>query len=716
MPSITPGSYTVPLIPRAYVTFGAQPDLSLVCTNISITAKGATATIEAPLMFADTPASAYYMSPVTIYVDDYPTPVFRGFFDTSIRHLRAESVTFTARSVWSFLQDIKLFTPHDYNLIAGGLTTQANPLLYILADNPYTHDNEARVWQPAEIVNALQARLDGFWQAHAMLMTDPNIPQVLPIEQTVYSIGYDALTEKPTFTSGVRNIAPYPEIVLRESTTIGEAMDMVCELVPGTQVFELFTNEGTQVYVAYPQSFGGLIGTAGVPGMDWRDMGGNIVDLDIEAASGSSTNRVIARGAQASCVVTLMSETGVEGDEGVQLTGLIPDWDLYTESTSVEVKGLQGVSLYKYNDDCEYEVNGIHKQTIHVVMDNPYTGKPGQPEYVSGYENVGRRYRLPNWFEFAEIENNGNVLVDKATGRSVKVQAFYEAAVYQGETEGPPPVGFYKYCWFETKDFVFNQREKTITFGNVYITDFLGKVGSDLWQVRSDLGPKLCRVAVTLTYSHPAYSMVVDSYLDAGMELPQFQGTAIETGNAYTFSDDSLGWTQASNINMPFITSYGERYVSGEKRIKPFPLAAPASVVYPELILAAHTEDAPDTQSSANVMTYLTETFGQHNPGNQPAFTVPFVLRDDSARLRSKCYQVLYQKLRKARTINATFRMLLPYARRGMTFVANNFNGLDQPAGDIINQVSHDFVTGATTVRTTNQLASDQIDVEVGNG
>src|SRR5690606_37301890 len=123
-----------------------------------------------------------------------------------------------------------------------------------------------------------------------------------------------------------------------------------------------------------------------------------------------------------------------------------------------------------------------------------------------------------------EIENNGNVLIDKATGRSAKVQAFYEAATYQGETEAEPPVSFYKYCWFETQDFVFNQRDKTITFGNLYVTDFLGKVGSDLWQVRADLGPKLCRVAVTLTYSHPAYSMVVDSYLDAGGELTQFRG------------------------------------------------------------------------------------------------------------------------------------------------------------------------------------------------
>jgi len=716
MASITLNAYRVFDTPNVTVYVGNVPDRGLVCKRIIISPNGTTAEIDAPLLLADSDKSHYYMNMITVYADSNAAPLFRGFVDVGQSQLRSESVSFIAQSVWSMLRNIKIFTPESYNVIAGQLTTQSSPVRYFLADNPLTDTHECRVWQPAEIIAACYSLLDSFWKGIASVWLDSAIPTILPYEQAVYRMKYNGASF-PTFTAESRQTSPYPDIVLRETTTFGEVMDFAAEMAPGTQVFEVFSNSGTDIYLAYPQSFGSIVATAGVGNNDWRDTGSNVVNLEISTGNGSAVNRVIARGAPASCVVTLLSETANESER--YITGLVPDWQLYTDSdTVVDAKGAQGCAAYNYDNTCTYAFNSVLQQTVLQVMEDPNLAKPGQPDYIAGYEYVGRRYRLPNWFEFADIEQDGDLLIDQKTGKSIGMQVFFEMARLQGTAVVEETThDVYRYTWFETKNFTFDQKTKTITLGDVLVTDFIGTVGGVEYQIVADKGPKLCRIAVTFTYSHPNYTLVADSLLDAGGVLSPYNLTAVTTGQTYDFPDESLGYTQISNIGMPLYASYAE-YVplSGTKRVEKIPLGTQVPVTYNQFIVGAKTTDAPNTYVAAGVLAYIGENAMQQNPGGSGVLATASILRDDSARLRQKCRQVQYLKGRKPRNIVVEFNQLIQGARRGMTLGVNNINYLNSFAGDMIDTVEHDLVAGYTTIRTTNQPADSMVDSVVSGG
>lgn len=711
MPSIAMNAYRVFPTPNVEVFVGTSPDRGLICRSVTSTATGTTAVFDAPLLDADSDKSIYYTSQITVYVDGNSAPVFRGFMDVASSQLRGERVSMVARSVWSYLRDIKIFTPESYNVATGTLTTQTSPIRYFLSDNPFTDAHECRVWQPAELIAGCYQLLDSFWQSQASVYVDSAVPQVLPIPQTVYRMKYDVGADYPSFQTEGRLTSPFPDMVLRSATTFGEVMDFASEMAPGTQVFEVFSTVGTDIYLAYPQSFGALVATAGVGNLDWRDVGANVMNLDIATANGSTVNRVVARGAAASCIVTLMSETA--DAETRMLTGLVPDWPLYTDSNTVVTgKGLQGAAAYNYDAECAYAFDSVLETTLDHVLANPNLAKPGEPDYIGGYERVGRRYRLPNWFEFAEIERNGDILIDQRTGRAIGMQVFFEMARLQGRvTVDEVEQDVYKYTWYETRNYTFDEKNKAITLGSVLVTDYIGTVDEKEYQLNPELGPKLCRIAVTLTYSHPLYTMVADTLLDSNGVLPTHNRTAITTGQTFEFEDEELGYTQLSNIGMPLFASYGE-YVpsSGTKRVERIPLETPAAVTYDKLLIAARTQDSQNSYASDGVLAYITPNLFQQNEGGAPALTAASALRDDSARLRQKCRQVQYMKTRKPRNITVEFNQFVGSARRGMTLGVQNIRYLNAFAGDLIDSVEHDLTAGYTTVRTTNQPADSMVD------
>lgn len=723
MPSIAVNPYTPKLTPNVLTYIGATPDRGIVCQEVNISPLGSMAEFDAPVMFADQNKMHLYTQPITVYAADgsegMGAPIFRGYVDTATVELRGERVSFTARSVWYFLRDMKMSTPQFYShSTPEGLTTQSSPIRYFLSDNPYTYDaHETYVWQPGQIAASLQGFMDSFWQSQVAIRVDPSIPQVLPVEKTFYRVGYNGSLGYPVLSPQTRYESPFPDIIFRSDTTFGQALDMCVEMAPGTQVFEVFTSTGTDIWLAYPQSFGAIIGTAGSRNNDWRDSGANIIDLDIVTSNGVTANRITARASAASCMVTLMSETGADGPDGYAVSGLVPDWPLFEDGPTVSpgpgplLMEMHGVSAFNYATGF-YELGSSKPQTIRRILDNPYVGVPGSPDYIQGYEDVGRRYRLPNWFEFADIERKNNVLVDARTGENVDVQVFAEIAATTGNTVESEDEPRYYYMWVPVKDFVFDQDSKSVTLGYPILTNFIDPA---TFQPIPERGKKLARIALTFTYSHPSYTLAVDSYIDAGGQLPPTLLTAIPTGQIFDFECTELGYTQISNIGMPLISNYAEvvpwSVSDSRKKITPQPRNQPAAITYNEFLLSATTDDGPNTYNATAILPYVPQggVRVMPNPELLAPLVAPMVLRDDSDRLRLKCRQQQYLKGRRARRVTCRFNQLVKYARRGMTLGVQNVQYMDSFAGDIIDSVTHDLIRGETTIYTNNQPADETV-------
>lgn len=707
-------------VPAQMVFVGNNHDPNFVCERITITSRGANATFRAPRLFFDSDKTEYIRQTITVYAssgnESMGEPLFIGWIETSASQLRGETVYMTAQSPLAVLYDRNVNVRSFYNNNNGVVGTTLGTTHFFLKDNPYLDGDQPTIWQVSDILNYFYNTLDAYWKSLVVFQADNQIPPIALQQISTSRYIYDSDLQQPVLINEIKFINPFNDQIFRTQTTYGNVFEYLQQLAPGTQVFEVFTTSGAYIYLAYPTSFGYMVGTVGLPNRDWRDIGADVLDLSVETNVGETINRVIGYGDDAACTITLMSET-IDAEES--LDGLIPDWPIIIDSPESSMKPLVGVGAFDY-DAGEYIFTTQYTQPILQVLKNTNHASPGQPDFIPGYQHVGKKWRLPNWFEFAEIERRGDIFINTKDGQSIGVQCFAVGVLDQKVQVGESAVIAHLYAWYQIPDgnFSFNMSDKTLSLGSFYkhkIIDPEDATKYLLDPATNKPKEKPARIALTFTYKHQNHKLMSDTLIDSAGILPEITSTGIATGKPYVFERTDIGYSQITNIGLSLTKRYNEIppqflsdvFINGGKVFQE-PIETPIPKFYNKLIIAAVDPKSKRSDNNNAVIVYDEPTEQFVYEANEPPLELPIIIRDDTPKLREVTRKIYYMKSLIPRSFMCTFCNLVKYARRGMTLGLQNVNTVKGLAGDVIDTVDHDLIKGETSVRTTNQPGSDK--------
>lgn len=741
MPLVYFSSNRMENVPEQAVYLGSTLDPGMVCTQVITDLRGSTAYFVLPRLAFDSNKVSYYTGKVTVYArtdgTGWGAPIFVGYIDQAQSNLRDERVEMIARSPLAYLRDRPINVKTAYNLTSAAATFSLGTTHHLPSINPYkVRDHEVQVRQMSGLMAYLYGTLDSFWQGITTFWVDGLVPAITAESVSVSRFQFNTTTAKPEFATTTREVSPLSDIIFRSSSTAGQILDYLVQLTPGLQVFELFTAaETSQIWIAYPQSMGSVVATAGRGNVDWRDVGGDVTELSVSVENSQLVNRVVGFGAPASCVVTVLSE--MQDGAGMHV-GLLPDWPLYVTggATFGTAEPVPGIGTFDYSANT-YNVSSVMPQRLSDVLLNPAVAIPGEPEYKPGYERVGRCWRLPNWFAYAEIERKGDLFIDPRTGAGIAIQVFAEVAVPVSQNPVPPTLPQYKdnygYKWVQCFDFQFDPETRTLTFPKPIVTFYIATIGGIPLQpakwttaglahaTTAGARYKLARIAITFTYSHQNWTLCSDTYLDNSSVISSSQATAILSGQPFVFERLDLRYTQATNANLELVQKYKEIFPTTStdafakgNYIYQEPMDTETLVTYPDFIVAAHadvttagTAENLEDEKTTKVLAYVPVATNQYEPLGR--LSAPVVLRNDIAKLRKVVQQVYGVKSKRPRKFQVAMNQLAKGVFRGMQLGFQNLANLSTRSDDSVDSVTHDLVRGETIIQTTNTPSDNTV-------
>ena len=735
MPAVYVTTSTVKPVPAQRVLVGVVVDPTLVCSKVETNRDGSTATFRSLVLLMDSDKRAYLTSPVIVEADG--VIIFRGYFDLALSELRRESVTLTARSVLPILRERNLFVPEYYSAYNPDDVKQSAakpPQITIPALDPYQYPapNPLNL-QPWEILGYFgMNNLDAWWRSQISIMFDPAFK---PFEaELVQTLRWEWYGEPPRITLMTHSAyaSPFPDQTFRLSTW-GELLDYFGEMLPGMVVDEVFLPTHTLLYITTVGRAGLATATVGNGFGDIRTTGATVTDLELETTNADAVNRVVAFGGKVRCTASILSEDGQMVVEGsVWRPQLIPDWPMFDPTLPAELAidyPIWGRATMGEDPSVPYArataaPRTTQAQRVSAVMLNQRIADPGDPAFKKGYEDVGKKWRLPRSFMACDILTDTDFFKDPTTGDSVSFQAFVELAVPY-EYDAPPPFvpgtrhkGF-AYRWHWVQDAAFDAKAQTLTFKEAYFTPVitgapLGGYGTALTEGEF----KLARVALTFTFAHPNHALCSDTFLTCGGVIDPTVQTAIPTGQAYVFERPEMVWSQLSTLG--FDVPIRARIVG----------ATDGVTGSPDYRMA---EEAIDGDSIFNggylrldqLLMYAAGSGGggvrarlHSGPaeGVDPRTQVEreiqttddIILRNDTGALYRTAWQVWAAKCRRPRAFKVSLVYLHPGLRRGQMVMLENLRNYTGD-GDYIESFEHNLETGETAFLTSNQPSDSTV-------
>ncbi len=579
-----------------------------------------------------------------------------------------------------------------------------------LDHHPYIkYKREFQDWTPHDILRwFITNTMDAWWQTKVEFFIDPQALLLVPRDVVVYKWIYDEGSQLPVLTATTTKRSAIGDQVFR-LTTWGQLIDFIAQIMPGVHVYENIAAEKNEIYFTTPARCGFLDVRVGL-GNDFRDDGADITDLTNDTDNTETINRVAVYGQPAECTVTVMSE--IDGDIPYSQLGLVPDWPLFDVKTleyETDPEEFIGCSAFDYETN-EYSQTVTTLQTISKVLENPLICQPGEADYIEGYEYVGRRWRLPNWFEKANIARGGDLLVNASTGDMVNHQLFVEVAVARETDDAEAPVD-YQYEWRRWEGGLdFDWKNKRITLEECPTTEYLVLREAPLITAgcntpEHSLGRKLCRIALTFTYSIGNFVPYADTFIEDGLIIDESRLTGLATGNALVFERNDLGYAQVTNLNMPLYMQYRELAPSTPELFKTkggafYQEAAEetAEVFHDEIVIS--TKD-----QNGEVIHIHTGPLAKRKYTGE-VFEEPSVLRDDTAQLHKVAKDMLEIRGKRARKFGLSLGLFTKAVMRGLICRIGNLNSNYSPDLDAVDTVLHNLRTGMTSFTTTNQPGS----------
>jgi hypothetical protein len=703
-------------VPSQRVFVGTAFDPTLVCQTVQVTNQATTAQFRAPTLRFDTDKLNYYKSEVTVYADEFDGqggyPVFRGVMDGGKSKLRGEFVTFPGRSLLSYLRSRStclrngLRLPADLGVAQNTTRTFAGPFKEsFLEYDPYVvFKRQYTEWQPWDILSwYVENRLEPWFADRIKFYFDPDLSKLATRRVSLARWVVDDSGEPVLEVQEIAK-SPIGDQVFR-LVTWGHVLDFVAQLIPGVQMFEQFTDAGAECWFMYPWRGGIVPVTIGKEGIDCRTAGATVNELENDVSNADLINRLVVVGLPASCTVTLLSET-LDEEDASQNLGLVPDWPVYDLDADDlgEEKPLVGFGFdYEAND---YLHSTVVPQAITKMLaaNNPEIGIPGNPDFVPGLEWVGRRWRLPNWFTFANMERGGDMFLDPRTGDVVNFQVFVESIKV---TDAGDFYDWQRWPYGVEVDW----KHKRIVFAEAPFTNYLKlqttgpKTG--LYVTDHSRGPKLCRVALTFTYSIDNFVPYADTYLKTLGVIDPSMLTAITPGQPLLFQRIDLGFSQITNIGMPLFRHYSETIplsredaTANENQVFQTKLEDESPLEYSDLIVHA------EVGLSELTRTFLDVTDTPHTLATDGPFTEAQVIRDDTPQLHSVAQEMLSYFARRPRRMSCALGHFSKAPARGNSAVFLNLAAGGGTGMDMIDSVSHDLERGQTAFTTNNQITN----------
>ena len=733
MPAVYVTTSTVKPVPAQRVLVGVVVDPTLVCSKVEMNRDGSTATFRSLVLLMDSDKRAYLTSPVIVEADG--VIIFRGYFDLALSELRRESVTLTARSVLPILRERNLFVPEAYSAYNPDDVKQSAakpPQITIPALDPYRFPDTLPLnLQPWEILGYFgMNNLDAWWRSQISIMFDPSFK---PFEwDTVARLAWEwnETTKRVELTKRNAYAPAFPDQTFRLSTW-GELLDYFGEMLPGMVVDEVFLPTHTLLYITTVGRAGLATATVGNGFGDIRTTGATVTDLELETTNADAVNRVVAFGGKVRCTASILSEDGQMVVEGsVWRPQLIPDWPMFDDQLPTELatdypiwgRATMGDDKTVPYDRATAAPRTTRKQRVSAVMLNQRISDPGDPAFRDGYEDVGKKWRLPRSFAACEILTDTDFFKNPATGDSVGWQAFVELAVpYEYPDPDTPATRLkgFAYRWHWVQDAAFDAKAQTLTFKEAYFTPVitgapLGGHGTALTEGEF----KLARVALTFTFAHPNHALCSDTFLTCGGVIDPTVQTAIPTGQAYVFERPEMVWSQLSTLG--FDVPIRARIVSATDGVTGSPDYRMAE--------EAITGDSIFNGGYLRLDQLLMYAAGSGGGGvrarlhSGPAegvdprtqvereiqATDDIILRNDTGALYRTAWQVWATKCRRPRAFKVSLVYLHPGLRRGQMVMLENLRNYTGD-GDYVESFEHNLETGETAFLTTNQPSDSTV-------
>lgn len=689
MPSLEVTGNAIQTVPTQRVFINGQWDPFCNCVKVVSTKNGTSASFNCPAMRFASDETRYITGEIVVYAwnegESDTIPLFIGVMDRSSKHLRDGTYSFTAISHYSALRSRSL-------QISEALSYQSedDPLLTFTTSaraefpdyNPYVKGHRSFVsWSPIQLFNYFYQAMETWFKQRIRFEYSPSLTQLSPY--VIQSWRWELVGNQPTLVSYAYYKSGIGSQVIR-AITWGQLIDYVARLIPGCQVYEVFTQAGSTVRLGLPFENGAIIGTAGRENFNWMDIGANIEELECETNVGQSVNRIICTGAPAECTISLSTET--LNDEG-DIIGLIPDWNIF----NADALGLlEDVRVQGISPDMTYA--STIPQRINEVIVNPEMSDPSSALYVPGYERVGRCFRFPNWFTFAKIARGADMFTDPSTGHVVDMQVFINGLVSEGNGKN------YRYEWMRYEEnYKFDPKTHTLELSKVPLVYVLKEDPDDPEKMVVDMEAnppqQLCKVVVTFTYSHDNFTPYADTYMQDGGMINPSRLTAIPMGQPLVFSREDLGYSQITNINLPLTMLMKETLLMDRvsiwdagRSIVQQPVESPKPVVYDSLIMAAYL----DGKGAVSVGGYAD----------------PVILKNDLPYLHGLVRYLLNWSAKRTRSFQVSFPIFSKACKRGYLLGIVNMPGYINDM-DVIDYVEHDLAQSRTIVRTTNDFVNN---------
>lgn len=703
----------VPPVPQQVCFVAGNADLGIFAKRITTSKTGTSAIISAPRETFVSSTDHYLRSEIVIYArnagEDYGNPLFRGYIDARSRNLRDGRVEFMAFSDYHHFRNRSTSIKESLISDDGYFQTFVDAgYNQFLEHNPFVPSAQTFInWTPSQILNYfITYNLEAEFASKITFKFDET--NVVQAPYTVPSYRWELNgSNEPTLVLSVEFKSSLGNQTIMLGSW-GALIDYIASMMPGVQVYEIFTSSGTELWFAPPFRNGHIVGTAGLGGFNWSDVGANISELQQDNDNRETANRFIGTGAPGVFTVTIASNS-VDAEEG--LTGLVPAWELFDTEAAVELVplGVEGLANYVYSDSA-YDITTTTKQKVVQVYQNSNIRDPEEAAYRDGYEFVGCKWRLPNWFAFCNIERGADMFSDPQNGSRVNVQVFVEKAVLGSN-------GNYAYEWMAYNgNVVFDWEKKTFTLDELpwtYVIHENTTTGKfEPWVEGNTIlnGSKLARVAITFTYNTRHYIPYADTYLEAGGFIDPLRLTSVASGNPAVFERMDIKYHQISNIGKPLWIDFRERYLLTPEEIETHgswsyqESGERIGVTYNWFIVEAYKSGYSKLQANVTPESFVRGGYGS-------PLIDPVVLRDDTQRLHRIVWDMYSWRGKIARTFSLQFGWLVKAARRGMMLYMNNLN-IDGNDWDAISSVVHDLEFGKTTIVTTNQ-PGNELDVLV---
>jgi hypothetical protein len=266
------------------------------------------------------------------------------------------------------------------------------------------------------------------------------------------------------------------------------------------------------------------------------------------------------------------------------------------------------------------------------------------------------------------------------------------------------------YDWqLYTLPYQLDWQNKRLILAECPLTDYIKAKESDpsKFEIDHDRGKKLCRVALTFTYSIQNFVPYADTYIQNSGVIDADKLTGIATGQALMFERHDLGFSQLTNINMPLGVQYIERVpitqdvaIQYDNKVGQEVLDEQVPIDYDELIISASVGSGENI-----VRTFIDNSDNTHTIRTDSPFDAPKIIRDDTAQLHAVAFQMLSMLNRRARKFKCALAAFSKAVQRGMSVQFLNING-GGTGSDWVESVEHDLEAGQTFVTTTNQLGN----------